>query len=709
LTGEEPPGHAGVPADLAGAPMDTSTEGAPEPYSGWSLRSVTSFPRPVREIFHTYIPLSDGTRLAARIWLPEDAEDDPVPGVLEFIPYRKNDLTAGRDVPHHTYVAGHGYACVRVDLRGSGESEGVLTDEYLQQELDDGLEVISWISEQPWCSGPVGIIGISWGGFNGLQLAALRPPTLGAVITLSSTDDRYADDVHHMGGCLLGDNLSWASTMLWHNSLPPDPAVVGDRWRELWHQRLEGSGLWLAKWLRHQRRDDYWRHGSVCEDYEAITCPVMAVSGWADGYSNTVFRLMRELSVPRRGLVGPWSHLYPHLGRPGPAIGFLQEEVRWWDQWLKGRDTGVTEEPMLTVYMQDSAPPTSDYAVRPGRFVVEESWPSPRIEERTFGLELGWLFPGGRVVGAEPLLVQSPLTSGLFAGKWCSYLEPPDLPHDQREDDVGALVFDTDLLTEDLEILGAPVVELELASDQPVAMVAVRLSDVLPDGRATRVTYGLLNLTHRESSQRPEPLEPGQPYRVTVQMNDVAQRLPAGHRLRLSVSTVYWPLAWPAPEPVTLTIHADASLLRVPVRPLLGADDEVPTFGPPEAGPPLATTVFRPPEVAWDVVRDLVRDESRLEVVNDVGSYRIDDIDLGIETRTQEIYTSRAHDYGSLRGETWWRSRFWRGDWEIRTVSHTVLTSDAESFRIRAELDAYEGDEHVHHTSWNERIERDLL
>ena len=695
---------------------------------------VARFPRPVREIFNTWIPLSDGTRLAARIWLPEDAEDDPVPGVLEFIPYRKNDLTAARDVPHHAYVAGHGYACVRVDLRGSGESDGVLTDEYLQQELDDGLEVLRWISQQPWCSGPVGMIGISWGGFNGLQIAALRPPELGAVITLSSTDDRYADDVHHMGGCLLGDNLSWASTMLWQNSLPPDPAVVGERWRAMWHERLEGSGLWLAEWLRHQRRDDYWQHGSVCEDYDAIQCPVMAVSGWADGYSNTVFRLMQGLSVPRRGLIGPWSHLYPHVGRPGPAIGFLQEEVRWWDQWLKGHDTGMADEPMLTVWMQDSAPPTSDYAMRQGRFVSEEAWPSPSIEHHCFGLDRGRLVHGRRADDTTPLLVESPLTSGLFAGKWCSYLEPPDLPHDQREDDVGALVFDTEVLDEDLEILGAPLVELELEADRPVAMVAVRLSDVLPDGRATRVTYGLLNLTHRDSSEYPEPLVPGERYRVQVRMNDIGQRLPAGHRLRLSISNVYWPLAWPSPEPVAVTVHPAASQLLLPVRPVRAetaqdaaerdatgqdtagqdtagqhAADRTPTFGPPEAGPPLATTVVREPELSWDVVRDLVRDEARLEVVNDVGVYRIDDIDLEIETRTEETYTSRGHDYDSLRGETWWWSRLQRGDWEIHTVTHTVLTSDARAFRIEARLDAYEGDAHVHNSRWDERIPRDLI
>ena len=354
------------------------------------------YPRKIREIEHTTIPMSDGTRLAARMWLPEDAERDPVPAILEYIPYRKRDLTAERDVPHHAYMAGFGYAAVRVDLRGSGESDGILTDEYLQQELDDGVEVIRWLAKQPWCTGAVGMIGISWGGFNGLQIAALRPEPLKAIVTICSTDDRYADDVHYMGGCLLGDNLSWASTMFDQNTHPPDPALVGEKWHDMWMERLEKSGLWIETWMRHPHRDAYWQHGSVCQDYAAIVCPVMAVSGWADGYSNAVFRLMEHLSVPRKGLLGPWSHKYPHLGVPGPAIGFLQEVRAWWDRWLKGIENGTENEPMFRVWMQDSVPPTTSYTERPGRWVAESSWPSPDICDMTFQLDLGRWRPSRR-------------------------------------------------------------------------------------------------------------------------------------------------------------------------------------------------------------------------------------------------------------------------------------------------------------------------
>jgi len=338
---------------------------------------VTDLPHEVRHTENIWIRLKDGQRLAARLWLPESAVRQPVPAIVEYIPYRKRDITRGRDSINMPYLAGHGYACLRVDLRGSGDSDGVLTDQYLEQEQDDGVQAIEWVARQAWCDGNVGMLGISWGGFNALQIAARRPPSLKAIIPVCATDDLYSDNMHYMGGCLLADNLSESTTMFAFNSLPPDPEFVGPRWRDMWLERLAGSGLWLNIWLREQRRTEFWKRGSVCENYAAIRCPVMAVSGWADGYTNAVFRLMQHLDVPRKGLVGPWGHKYPHQGIPGPAIGFLQEVRRWFDHWLKGEETGIMQEPQIRVWMQDSASPTTAYQSRPGRWIAEHSWPSP--------------------------------------------------------------------------------------------------------------------------------------------------------------------------------------------------------------------------------------------------------------------------------------------------------------------------------------------
>lgn len=679
------------------------------------MRYVTNLPYETKEEEHVTIPMSDGVRLSAHIWRPTSSDQEPVPAVLEYIPYRKRDLTAVRDSIHHPYLAGHGYACVRVDLRGTGDSEGVLRDEYLEREQADAEEVLAWLAEQPWCDGGTGMMGISWGAFAALQVAARRPPSLKAIAIASFTDDRHADDMHYMGGALLSDNLAEAGTMFAYGTCPPDPAVVGERWREMWHERLENTEPWVLEWLRHQRRDDYWRHASVCEDYSSVRCPVLASSGWADGYSNAVTRLLGNLDVPRKGLIGPWSHKFPHLGEPGPAIGYLQELVRWWDHWLKGVDNGVMDGPMLLAWMQDSVPPSTSYEERPGRWVGEPHWPSPHIRPETHPLTRHTIGPAQDATaapceGGAAMTVRSPLSVGQFAGKWASYNAPPDLPYDQREEDGGSLVFDSAPLTEPVEILGSPSVELDLSVSEPVALVAARLSDVSPDGAATRVSYGILNLTRRDSTESPEPLESGRRYRATIPLNGVAQAFPPGHRIRLSLSTSYWPLAWPAPKPALLSVHEHSSTLTLPVRPV-EEPDEVPSspFGEPEGTRPLAMTQVTPPEERWDVKRDLIDYRSELDIVKDRGTVRFEDIGLEAGRRARERYTAVADDFTSVGGETTWTMRFRRDDWDVRVVTHTRLTCDETDFFVDATLDAYEADRRVFSRTWNEKVPRDLL
>ena len=340
---------------------------------------VSEFPRTVKVLEEdVWIPISSGHRLAARIWLPDDAEADPVPALLEYLPYRKRDMTRPGDEPKHHYFAGHGYASVRVDMRGAGDSSGVMHDEYAKQEQDDALEVIAWLAAQPWCTGKVGMFGISWGGFNALQVAARRPPALKAIVTACSTDDRYTDDMHYMGGCLLNDNLDWGATFFSILPLPGDPAIMGEGWRDNWMERLADVPCPVELWMNHQRRDAYWKHGSVNQNYDDIQCPVFAVGGWLDGYSNAIFRLLANLKVPRLGLVGPHAHQWGQSERaPGPAIGFLQESLRWWDHWLKGEATGIMDEPMLRVFMQDDLPAAPWYAECPGRWVGEGGLAEP--------------------------------------------------------------------------------------------------------------------------------------------------------------------------------------------------------------------------------------------------------------------------------------------------------------------------------------------
>ncbi len=242
---------------------------------------------------------------------------------MEYLPYRKDDFTAIRDSIRHPYFAGHGYASIRVDIRGTGNSDGHLPDEYLKQEQDDALEVFDWIGKQSWATGDVGMIGKSWGGFNGLQIAARQHPALKAVISLCSTDDRYADDVHYRGGNILAsDMLWWASTMFAYSARPQDPEVVGESWKDNWLERLNTTP-YVHEWMRHQARDAYWKHGSICEDYSKVDIPVFTVSGWQDGYTDRVFRLLENLPYAK-GLIGPWAHEFPEVATPEPAMDFCR-------------------------------------------------------------------------------------------------------------------------------------------------------------------------------------------------------------------------------------------------------------------------------------------------------------------------------------------------------------------------------------------------
>jgi len=664
-------------------------------------------PHAVREIENVFIPLRDGTKLAARIWLPVDAESHPVPAILEYLPYRKRDGTAARDAETHPFFAGHGYASVRVDIRGTGESDGVLMDEYLKLEQDDCLEVLAWIARQPWCTGKCGMIGISWGGFNGLQVAARRPPSLKAVISLCSTDDRYADDVHYMGGALLVDNFAWASMMFSLQTYPPDPLLVGKRWRKMWLERLEKLPLLIDNWLQHQRRDAYWKHGSVCENYGDITAAVYAVGGWADGYSNAVPRLLAGLKCPKKGLVGPWAHRYPHFADPGPRIGFLTECLRWWDQWLKGSDTGIMNEPAYRVWMQDWAPPRSGYVERPGRWVAEPSWPSAHVKPTRLALNEGGLEE--KAQSGAKLTVPNHPAVGLLAGHWCPYGVAPDLPSDQSAEDGQSLVFDTEPLTEMVEILGAPVVELEISADKPNAQLCVRLNDVAPDGSSLRVTFGMLNLTHRASHEKPEALKPGKTYRVRIQMNDIAQSFPDGHRIRLAISASYWPVAWPSPAAANVSFAAGSGRLELPVRAARKEDAKLPAFAPAERPTPLSCTVHRAGWLKEWLDHDLVSGTHVFTTEEDEGRVTIDHIDMTEEHHKLERFTIRVGDPLSATGEISHSHSFGRKGWKTRMDTWTRMTSTASDFILEGRLDAYEGEKRLLSRNWHVSRPRDLV
>ncbi len=674
----------------------------------WFVKSrgdgMTAGPREARDRWEirdpVWIPLPDGTRLAARIWLPASASTGPVPAVLEYLPYRRRDGTLARDEVTHAWLARNGYAGVRVDIRGNGDSGGFMEDEYSQAELDDGVAVIDWIARQTWCTGAVGMIGISWGGFNGLQLAQRAPEALKAAVTICFTDDRYADDIHYMGGCLLTENQGWSSQMLAYSSRPPDPAVVGEGWREIWLERLRRQPLHLETWLAHQRRDAYWRRASVCEDFGAVKAAILAVGGWADAYSNAVPRTLAALGARAAGINGPWAHKYPNMAWPEPAIGFLAECKCWFDYWLKGE--GSVPDMRYRMYLMDSEPPARRMPARAGRWIAEERWPSPRIGRRQLFLSDTGL---GDRAGKNALTVAHGQTVGQTAQRFCPGMRSLDeLAADQTADDARCLSLDSEPLTETMDLVGAARLKLRLTADRSTGFVVARLCDVRPDGGATFVTMGALNLTHREGHERVTPMRPGEAFDVEVTLNDIAYRLPAGHRLRLALSTAYWPMLWPSAAPLSLSIDPGASMLEVPVRPNL--DDTEPSFGPPEQAREGSTAVVRP-ESSERIEEVLPDGRRRLKLITDGGLARHDATGMETGKVITEIWDIHEEDPLSARTETRWSYTVGRESWQTRTETWTEMTCDADSFHIRASLEAFEGEVRLIERRWAFSIPRD--
>ena len=682
------------------------------------MKTVTDFPRKVIEIEDMGIVMPDGCRLSARVWMPEDAADDPVPAVLEYIPYRKRDGTLPRDELMHPYVAGHGYASVRVDMRGNGDSQGLMSDEYTAQELQDACDVIAWLAAQPWCSGSVGMMGKSWGGFNCLQTAFLQPPALKAVLSVCSTADRFADDIHYKGGCLLGENFGWGAVMLSYSSRPPDPALRAD-WREDWLKRLENMPYLAPRWAGHQARDDYWRHGSICEDYGRMQVPVLSFGGWADGYMNTVDALVRHVGA--KGIVGPWVHQYPHTAVPGPAIGFLQVALRWWDRWLKGIENGAEADPAYRVWMMYSVPPDGSARLRPARWVAEAEWPSPSVRPVTLHLavEVGLSAPQRALPaqsasprgylktengGGFSVSLSTPQHLGMQAGEYFPMGLNAEMPGDQAGEDALSLCFDGEAVEAPLELLGAARLRLRLASDRPLGFVVARLCDVAPDGRSVRIAHGMLNLCHRGGAAAPAPMVPGEVVEVDLVLDQMAYRLAPGHRLRLALSTSYWPFVWPSPEVATLTVSGGALALPLRAGEVVGWEPPA-----PEAAPGWKHRVLRKGRTRRFVEEDLITGTRALVVEDDLGD--VENLTHGLCTgeTMSERWEIRPDDPLSAHAVHRWEQRLSRGDWAVRTEAWARMTATASHLIHEARLTAWEGDQQVFERHWREEVARHFV
>ena len=672
------------------------------------MRTITAFPHAIVVDEDVGITMDDGCRLSARLWMPDDAHTHPVPVIIEHLPYRKRDGTIARDEMMHPWFAGHGYACLRTDMRGNGDSDGLMDDEYTLQEWQDACAVIQWATTQPWCSGQVGMMGISWGGFNSLQVAALRPPALKAIITVCSSVDRFADDIHYKGGCLLTENIAWAANMMSYSSRPPDKAIVGDRWRQLWLKRLENLPFLASTWHRHQHRDDYWKHGSICEDYDAINAAVLSVGGWHDGYRNTISHLVSHLQAPVKGIVGPWNHKYPHYAAPQPAIGFLQEAKRWWDRWLKDEATGVEDDPAYRVWLMNSVDPSRELSMRPGRWIAESVWPSDAISTQVLHLHTDAL---KREEPAQDFKVDicSRQDCGRTSGEYFPFAFGPELPDEQTIDDQQSAVFDSVELPETMAMVGAPEIRLRVQSDSPSGLICVRLCDIRPDGKSALITSGLLNLRHRDDPEHPCDLIPDSAVTLRVVLDQIAYEIPAGHQLRIAVSTSYWPFVWPCSQATTLSILSGS--LALPQRQCIAgmeSTDEV-CFELPEAAPGWQNECLRSPSSSRKTFEDPHTGKTITEIVNDFGEHRDSDHGLLSGSITTELWSIDPDDPLSAEALITWSQTGGRDQWQWATEVRVTMQCSADTFQIQASVNAFENQSELFSRTYTDIIAREFV
>jgi len=648
-------------------------------------------------VMSTSIAMPDGVLLAATLYMPADLRPrERVPALLEYLPYRKDDDTASGDYGKHAYFARHGYVGVRVDIRGFGASGGTPpTREYSAQEQEDGEHVIAWLARQPWSNGNVGMFGISWGGFNAIQMAMRHPPALKAILAIEATEALFKEDVHYMDGVMHVDEFEVSMDLDQGRSGAPDFPLDEDTLA-----RRMDSTPWSLDYFRHQRDGAFWR--APIHPFEDIRIPCFLIGGFQDGYRDSIPRMLERVPAPVHALLGPWNHDYPNTSIYGPRVEWRDQAIRWFDHWLKGIDNGAEREPRLVVYQQRSHPPGAAAQDIPGEWRAE-SWPPANLSALTW-----FLAPNHQLTAAPAAVATDHLryvpSAGTEAGFWWG-----ELLTDQRPVDAYSLTYDSAPLETEVSMLGFAHVRLLATADAPLANWFVRLEDVADDGRVTAVTGAGLAGAQRRSMEHPEPLTPGTEYVLDLDLHLSSWVWPRGHRIRVAISNAQWPMLWPTPYPMTTALRlggAEGSAITLPVVPAHGR--AAPAFGPLEAVevPPGITT---PGDYAWPGSWKLERDEANeRSTVTWHGTsavrfpwgafehserlvYHVDDANPAVSAveGDAESIEMLSHDVLTYRG-------------------HLAVTSDATTFHYAYTRELLRNGAVVRTRTWQEVIPRDL-
>lgn len=643
-----------------------------------------------------WIRMRDGVRLAATLYMPDGAKaSEKFPALLEYLPYRKDDGTAAEDYGKHAYFARRGYVSARVDIRGFGASEGIPPErEYSEQEQQDGEQVIAWLAHQPWSNGSVGMFGISWGGFTAEQMAMRHAPGLKAILAVCATGELFHDDVHYIDGMAHVDefelNMDMAEGWVGAPDYSLDEKTLGPRF---------DSPPWSLLYLKHQHDGPFWR-GRV-RPLSAITIPTFLMGGLQDGYRDNVPDMLMQSKAPIRAIVGPWNHSFPNNADFGPRVEWRDQAVRWFDYWLKGRDTGVRDDPRLVIYMQHWHPPNPNLPEVPGEWRREDVWPPPEAKSTTFFLQPDHTLASTDAKPATHQLKYVP-TVGVEAGFWWG-----ELLSDPRPVDAFSLVYDSAPLTEDTATLGRPRALLQASANAIQADWFARLSDVAPDGTVTQITGAGINGAQRESMSEPRALEPGKVYSLDIEMHLTSWVFPKGHSIRVAISNALWPMVLPTPYAMTTSLELggeQGSRLVLPIVPVNGR--HAPEFSRPqsiEERTDIKSEGFPWPG-EWTVERDEARQKTTVHwkgkdgykypwgTQDDFESMTYEGDDAHPESCTVR---GDAESVFALKG----RTLTWRG--------HLLVTTDQKNFYYKYTRELLKDGQMLKSKTWQETIARD--
>jgi uncharacterized protein len=643
-----------------------------------------------------WIPMKDGVRLAVTLYMPDGAKSgEKFPALLEYLPYRKDDCTAAEDYPTHAYFARRGYVGARVDIRGFGASEGVAPErEYSEQEQEDGEQIIAWLASQPWANGNVGMFGISWGGFNAMQMAMRHPPALKAILAAHATAELFHDDVHYMDGMAHIDefelNMDMAEGWTGAPDYTLDDKVLGPRFN---------SPPWSLLYLKHQHDGPFWR--DRVRPLGEIKIPSFLIGGLQDGYRDNVPDMLMKSGGQVRAIVGPWNHSYPNDADFGPRVEWRDQAVRWFDHWLKGRDTGVEHDPRLVIYMQHWHPPDPNLAEVPGEWRQEDAWPPKEAQDEVLFFQPNHSL--AETTGQQQTHQLKYVPSiGVEAGFWWG-----ELLGDTRPVDAFSLVYDSAPLKEAEAILGRPHALLRASASAPLADWFARLSDVAPDGTVTQITGAGINGAQRESMSDPRDLEPGKVYPLDIEMHLTSWVFPKGHCIRVSISNAQWPMILPTPYAMTTSLELggeNGSRIVLPVVPERG--EAPPVFSSPQPSE-IRTDVKSegfPWPGEWTLERDEARQKSTVHWKGKDGYVYPWGKEDDYENLTYDV--DDAHpEAASVRGDAEsifalkGRTLTWRG--------HLLVTTDQKNFYYKYTRELLKDGEMIKTKTWQDTIPRD--